>query len=238
MRPNSNDLSFSLFGFPTFIQPFFWLVALFLAVGSVGNINNDMPIWLAKMLLGVAGVLLSVLVHEIGHALVFRHIFGTPCTIVLHGFGGMAIPQHHRRGYGFTGAVAECFLAFSGPLAGFVLAFFAIILLLLIPENPENAVLATVLFCFFLEWTAFISIVWGVLNLLPIYPMDGGHISREVFTFFSPRRGVNHSLILSMTLAVLLAVWGLQSRMILLTIIFAIFAYQNYQEWSMRSFRR
>jgi len=242
MHPSSQGFSFSLFGFPTFIQPFFWIIAALITAvflnAYLGGINNDMPLWIAHVIVGMAGVLISILVHELGHAFTFRHLFHTPCTIVLHGFGGMAIPLHHRRGHGFLGAVAECFLAFSGPLAGFVLAFFAIMFLHYIPANPENAGLATALFRFFLYWTALISIFWGILNLMPIYPMDGGHIAREVCLFLFPRRGTEISLVLSMTVAVMLIAVALQQGAYLIAIIFAYFAYQNYQEWSARSFRR
>jgi membrane-associated protease RseP (regulator of RpoE activity) len=185
----------------------------------------------------MAGVLLSILVHELGHAFSFRHLFGTSCTIVLHGFGGLAIPHHHRRRHGFSGAIAECFLAFSGPLAGFILAAIALVLLQFVFANPENAGLATALFRFFLNWTALISIFWGILNLMPIYPMDGGQIAREVCLFLFPSRGIEVSLVLSMMIAVLLIAVALQFGQIFIALVFAYFAYQNYQDWSSKSYR-
>jgi Zn-dependent protease len=235
IRSTPNDVSFTLFGFPTAIQPFFWLIAALITALHIGNIGN-MQIWIAQMLLGMMGVLLSIFVHELGHALTFRYVFRTPSAIVLHGFGGMAIPlQHYSRGYGFGGAVANCFLSFSGPLAGFVLAFVMIFFLLMIPSGEG---LAAKLFIFFLQWTAWISIIWGIFNLLPIFPMDGGHISREIFLFFFPRQGVQFSLILSMFLAALLAVAALQYGQFFITFLFAYFAFQNYQELTLGSFRR
>ena len=235
MQPTSRDISFTLFGFPTVIQPFFWLVAVFITAINIGDIDN-MPIWIAQLLVGMAGVMLSILVHELGHALTFRYLFRTPCMIVLHGFGGMAVPYHpHRRTYGFRGAVAEGFLSFSGPLAGFVLAFVTFFLLYHLPVGDG---LAFSLLRFFLQWTTLISVFWGIFNLLPIYPMDGGHISREVFLFFFPRQGVKYSLILSIMCAALLAVAALQYGMIFMAFFLAFFAFQNYQEMTFRSFRR
>jgi len=238
MYPGPNDVSFRFFGFPTFIQPFFWVIALLITAVHLGNINN-MPLWLAQVIVGAAGVLLSILIHELGHALTFQYLFRTSSIIVLHGFGGMTIPQQqHRRSDGFSGALAECFLAFSGPLAGFVLAFFAVMLLQFMPPAPENIGTAVALCRFFLMWTALISIFWGIFNLLPIYPMDGGHIAREVCVFLFPRQGIEFSLILSMVFAALLAVLALRFGQIVITLFFAYFAYQNYQEFSARSFRR
>ena len=232
MRPTANDFSFNLFGFPTSIQPFFWLIAGLITAIHLGPIE-DMPVWIAKLLVGMTGVLLSILVHELGHAFSFRHLFQTPCAIVLHGFGGAAVPlEHYQRGYGFQGAAANCFLAFSGPLAGFMLAFTMLILLQML--QPEN----TSLMHDFFAWTAVISIVWGIFNLLPIYPMDGGHIAREVFVYAAPTHGIRISLLFSMGLAVLLAVLALRYGQIIIVILFAYFAYMNYQEMSVRAFRR
>jgi Zn-dependent protease len=235
MRPTSNDISFNLFGFPTDIHPFFWLTAALIAALNLGAINDNMPIWIARLLAGITGVLLSILVHELGHALVFRYLFRTSSGIVLHGFGGTTLPlQHFSRRCGFRGTLAHCFLSFAGPLAGFLLAFVMIGLRYVTPADVSPAL---VLFRYFLSWTAAISIFWGIINLLPIYPMDGGHISREIFLFFSPRQGVQFSLGLSMMIAALLAVLALQYN-VFITFFFVYFAYQNYQEMTFRSFRR
>src|SRR5947209_3311038 len=43
-------------------------------------------------------------------------------------------------------------------------------------------------------------------NLLPIWPLDGGQISRELFTWRAPTNGVRYSLVLSILTAGLLAV--------------------------------
>ena len=235
MRPNSYEISFRLFGFPTVIQPFFWAIALIISALALGQID-DMPLWITQLIVGAIAILLAILVHELGHALTFRHLFREPCVIILHGMGGMAVPEYHRRRPGFYGAVAECFLAFSGPLAGFVLAFAAILLFRAIPANVGG--LPVLLLLYFLDWTIWISIVWGILNLMPIYPMDGGRIAREVCAYLFPRRGIEFSLILSMTVAILLIAIALQKEKFFIAFLFGFFAYQNYQEWSFRSFRR
>ena len=33
-----------------------------------------------------------------------------------------------------------------------------------------------------------VNILWGLMNLLPIYPLDGGQIARELFTLSNPRQ--------------------------------------------------
>ena len=49
-----------------------------------------------------------------------------------------------------------------------------------------------------------INLFWGLVNLVPIWPLDGGQISRDVFTMLSPRNGASIALGLSLALAGLL----------------------------------
>ena len=224
MHSTPYDLRFTLFGFQTSIQPFFWVVAALITAINIGPIEN-MPVWFSMLFIGMAGVALSVLVHELGHAFSFRHLFNVPCVIVLHGLGGMAAPLiPYRYSYSLQGVMARCFLSFSGPLAGFILAAVMITLAVALPLERDS------LLWFFLNWTAIISIIWGIFNLLPIYPMDGGHIAREVFAYIFPRRGVEYSLIFSIMLAIALGLAALMFGYIIITVLFGYFAYVNYQE--------
>ena len=47
----------------------------------------------------------------------------------------------------------------------------------------------------------FINLFWGLINLLPVFPLDGGQISRELFSWFMAGRGVRPSLGLSIAVA-------------------------------------
>ena len=67
-------------------------------------------------------------------------------------------------------------------------------------EPDVNPMLVAALLTLF-----FVNLVWPLLNLLPIWPLDGGQISREWFTYFTPRNGVRFSLHLSIAVSVLLA---------------------------------
>jgi Zn-dependent protease len=210
---------------------------------------DNMAFWFLDIAGWVTAALVSILVHELGHALVFRHVFVTPSNIIIHGFGGVTVPLYpHQRRYGIYGLMSEVFLSAAGPLAGFVLAGLAVFLLfsllnvwggtffdhgLGIGALSVQAVLID-----FLECVFNISIIWGIFNLLPIYPMDGGHISREIFSFIFPRNGVSNSLVLSIITAILLAVLAFRFGQPFITLLFAYFAYQNYQELSFRSFKR
>ena len=73
------DLNFHLFGIPVRICPWFWVAAVLLGSRSPGPVS---------LLIWVAAMLVSILVHELGHAAVLRR-FGFPTWITLYGFGGL-----------------------------------------------------------------------------------------------------------------------------------------------------
>ncbi|MDR2756330.1 MAG: site-2 protease family protein [Planctomycetaceae bacterium] len=245
-QPTPYDINFQFLGFPIRIHPLFWVViTLFGIQGPI----IEMSLFFIEIVLWVAAAFVSILVHELGHALVFRYVYRVPSQIIFHGMGGMTIPYiPHQRRYGFFGLLCEVFLSAAGPLAGFVLAICFIALLVLLTTQSGKAVfdngliltelsVQSIVSVFMLN-VFVISIIWGIFNLLPIYPMDGGHIFREIFSFISPRNGVANSLILSMVTAILFAFLSFRFGGMIMVLLFAYFAYQNYQELSFRSFRR
>jgi Zn-dependent protease len=197
--PSQGDLHFSLLGFPVRIHPLFWLAALFL-----GYSLRD-PIFVA---LWIVAMVLCILLHELGHALVMQS-YGYCPSIVLYSFGGLAIP--HGGGYDVRrpGPWGNMLIAFAGPASGFILA--AVLALGLhylggydvtifrhswrdvvpVVDIPNRFLYAFVYFV--LE----ISVMWGLLNLLPIYPLDGSHIAEQILVLTNPRDAIRQSLMLS-----------------------------------------
>jgi Zn-dependent protease len=74
-----------------------------------------------------------------------------------------------------------------------------------------------------------VNIAWGLLNLLPVYPLDGGQISRELFTLSNPRAGIVWSLQLSIVVAGLLAAYFLMNQRFYTGLMFGYLAYANVQ---------
>ena len=180
------DLNFRLFGIDIRVHPMFWLLSAILGWNTV-NLGFE------YLLLWVACVFVSVLVHELGHVFMGR-LFGAHGHIVLYSFGGLAIgssalPNRWQR-------IA---VYFAGPLAGFVLygvAWWAVPHL-----NPRGARLLWAATLFLLE----INLFWGLMNLLPIWPLDGGQISRDLCDWFHRMNGIRVSLGISLVVAGLLA---------------------------------
>jgi Zn-dependent protease len=76
----------------------------------------------------------------------------------------------------------------------------------------------------------FINIFWGLLNLLPIYPLDGGQISRELFGLADRSGGIRQSLYLSLLTAVAMAVVAfMKLHDQFLAFFFGYLAYISYQ---------
>jgi stage IV sporulation protein FB len=179
------DLNFSLFGIPIRVHPFFWIVAALLGNWVMGDPDLGFP----YLLLWIACVFVSVLLHELGHALTGR-LFGNRAHILLYSFGGLAIGSidaHNRRWQ-------RILVLFAGP--GIQLVLFGIIWGIFWWMGPEVLTLSLpIRATLVMLWI--INLVWSLFNLLPIWPLDGGQITREIAVGARPRDGIIISLVIS-----------------------------------------
>jgi Zn-dependent protease len=231
------DLNFSLLGFPVRIHPLFWLVTVLLGQGYWK------PPELA--LLWVGGVLVCILLHELGHALTYRR-YGFRPWIVLHWLGGLTIHSPDDMEGREPGPWGQMLISAAGPAAGFLLAA-AIVAgfralapqpLLVLWYGPASFLRVVPMILWNPHWLKTmefvnivleVSVLWGLLNLLPILPLDGGHIAQQVFVLASPRDAVRQSLVLSVLLAGTLAgVAVIYRQDWYLALFFGGLAYVNY----------
>ena len=206
------DLRFRIGPIPVRVHPIFWLTGVIICWRAY---QADPPM----LMMAVAAVFLSVLIHELGHATMTR-LFGWPSEIVLGFFGGYATTARTSTGRNLA-------VLFAGPGAGFALAALAFVALRVGVEMPER-VRATV------EFLEFINIAWSLLNLIPVLPLDGGQIAREILVWFSPRRGEQWAMLLSAVVGAVAAAAGyILLHQMFLAIFFGLFAYQNFTGWQM-----
>jgi len=232
------DLQFRFLDVPVRIHPFFWLVT-----AGMGWSANNLPL----VLMWVGCVLVSILVHEYGHALMARRFGGSP-SIVLWGLGGLCFSQGQRT----PGQRLAVLLA--GPGAGFVLLAIVLAAASLLfgitgsenlevilthvglGRNPENLMEAMgkigsyplkVIFLFLVQ----INFLWGLVNLLPIYPLDGGQATQVLLSQVDPKQGVRWGHIVSLLTAGILAVlaYWLNPEDYYLPIFFGVLALMNFQ---------
>jgi stage IV sporulation protein FB len=226
------DLKFALFGIPIRVHPLFWLAGLLL-----GSSKPDGP----RLLVWMVAFLLGILCHELGHALVMRSQ-GCFSWITLYGLGGLASCDRSRTTGRYPDSWRQIAVAAAGPLAGFLLA--AIVVGAVIASKHTiicewgapygltvytDEVIGKPIVSYFVNYLLFVTVVYGILNLLPVYPLDGGQIAREILTMILGPDGVRASLILSMIVAACLAVYGgVRLRDPFLAIFFGFFAYSSF----------
>lgn len=252
------DWNFRLFGTPVRVMATFWLLCVFF---SPFGASQKGP-WLFGLIGWGAAVFVSFLTHEFGHAYAMRKLYGGTPRIDLgvgrlaNGgfvFGGMTTASHNGRQSPRTLALTSasgplteilCALAFIVVLSGFGVKFYLgdIFGLPILPvPDPErfagfgNSTLAYTLF-FFTYGYVYVSLVWGVFNLLPIYPWDGGQL---MFAFLVDKfgsRGAKLALQISVAAAVLLGLLFLKSGSYFMTFFMFYSAYQNYRLLSYRTY--
>ena len=205
--PSRGELRFSLLGFPVQVQPFFWLTAVLLGASAGGP---------ARIGVWVAVVFVSVLVHELGHATA-AHLFGSPARIMLYGLGGLTA---HRPMSSQWRSIA---VSLAGPFAGFALAAVTFQVAVILPA-PLGIV--ETLFQFLL----FVNVGWGVVNLLPVLPLDGGHVARSAFRLVSPSNGDRWALALSLITAGAVVVLAISQGLLLMAVLFGMLAWSSIQE--------
>jgi Zn-dependent protease len=235
------DLNFPLFGFSVRVSVFFWLTAVMLGWGYAQD--------LSKILIWVLAVFVSILIHELGHAFAFRY-FGVSCHIVLYHFGGLAVPDSAYSPWGRkTGAQdsrSKIIVSAAGPGIQLILFVCLIVGILLaghrvpvwIPFLPDQLMTQIVgsgssitnphafhLLAFLLQ----INLFWAVLNLAPIYPLDGGQIAREVCLLIDVRNGIRNSLMLSVGTGAAIGIYAALNKLPFLALMFGLLAYSSYQ---------
>jgi stage IV sporulation protein FB len=209
---------FRLFGIPIRVEPFFVIVAALFGVRLE-------PLWL--VFAWVVIVFVSVLVHELGHALVYRAL-GQRSAIVLHGFGGFTIPTGGGRRV--LSKPKSVFVSISGALAQ--LLFLGLPAWLLWKSDWYSREITEWAFTGqgfswapIVYYVQFVSIWWAVFNLLPIRPLDGGHVAETLFGFETACK-------LSIGAAIIAGFVAFRSNFIGFfgLIFFGIFAYMNYRD--------
>lgn len=221
------DIEFPVTNIPVRISVWAWPAAAFIGWGAIAEFEYG-PFKLLRLAIWITIVLGSVLLHELGHAWAFRR-YGMTSRIVLYYFGGIAIPDGVGA-YREIDSKQQIVISAAGPAIQLALA--AAVYGIWVFTRPGLFDVTDGQFPFWrcvfsdLLW---VNIAWPVFNLLPIYPLDGGQISRELFLMFNSLTGIRNSLILSVATAAVATVFLLQLRSTLMAIMFASFALGSYQ---------
>ncbi len=161
----------TLAGVDVFVRTSWLLIAVLIAYLMAPLVEATQPgLGALKYVAGVAFAILltlSLLLHEISHALMARR-FGIPArSITLHFIGGVTAiegePQTPKQ---------EAAISGIGPITSLAIGLVALAIGFVLPDDGLLPLAVDLL--------AGANLVVGVLNLVPGLPLDGGHVLRSV----------------------------------------------------------
>jgi len=181
-----------------------------------------MPLGPEFALVAILCLTLSLLVHEFGHALVARRYRLSP-AVMLHGWGGLCFhkPIESPR--------KNALIIVAGPLAGLAFGILLWAGTTLVKAVAPGVFEGRLLFDWTLKVLIFINIYWSLLNLIPLWPLDGGQLFRlGAHRRLPPARAerLTHQLGAGLGIAVTIFAMAIWSS-IFLAIIGALLAFEN-----------
>lgn len=199
-------VNFRIGDIPVQVQPWFFLTALLIGPHDLTGLVIWVPI-----------VFVGVLLHELGHAWAIKRLGLSP-DIQLFAFGGIT----SWRGGGDVTPMQRAVVSFAGPAVGLTIGGAALLFSnALDPNNPLVGQL--------LRYTIWVNLGWGLLNLLPILPLDGGNIAASFSEMVFGPAGRRTARILSIAACVVLGLIALRYGWLWSAIIAAVLAYSNLQ---------
>ncbi len=224
-------IRFHLFGVPVSIHPSLWLT-----LALVGGLLSATS---ASAMLGVALFVIAgffcLLVHEMGHALMGRRLGGGNPQVFMAWLGGDCCNEKavltRLQGVAMTAA---------GPASSLLLGLLALALLstyvggidagmelaannifgIIPPEYAEHLSPAGLEF---FRSLIQVSFWWTLLNLIPVFPLDGGQIMHGLM------RSSRTMHMVSLIVALLLVMLFILFNFFLMAVFMCFLAYINYQ---------
>ena len=199
---------FTLFGIPVYIRPSFWVVlAIFGGALSISSVED----LIYPALFVIAGFI-AILSHEMGHALVGRKLGGGQQTIMILAGPMMTLLLGIISLWFTWNIVAPVMTSYNLNFWDLAISPFTAALI-----SPKLYILSCLIMIG--EW-------WTILNLLPIYPLDGGQLIAQYIR--SPRKVFMTGFIT----AILIGLLSFQLfHGYFIPIFMALFAYSNYREY-------
>jgi Zn-dependent protease len=129
--------------------------------------------FLGFSLLEIGMLVVVLLIHELGHFLAMRYFGYTDTSIFFMPFGAATIGRKSKKS-----AFEEYVILLAGPLPGIIISAILFMAMMMNVLPQENEIISQyVMFSFIINY----------LNLLPIYPLDGGRITQVLLLLRYPR---------------------------------------------------
>jgi len=224
-QPTSADVHFEIAGIPIRVSGWFWVGATLLGFCQ-SFAAGDQRALLGYLIVWAGTVLVSLVVHELGHALAFR-FFGQAAQIVIYHFGGLAIPSAWGRRRSLR-PLERLLVSAAGPAAQLLLAAAVVVGL----RSAGYAVpfpIAAIGLSALVGFLLFVNVFWPLLNLLPVPPLDGGQIVREGMLALGISDAHRIAGMIGVAVGALVAYWAYTHQEPFLGIMFALLAASCWQ---------
>lgn len=202
-------LQFHFLGIPVRILPHFWLFLLFFT-----DVLSNPSIY--SLIVGTI-MFFSILIHEYGHAIT-AYLFGAKPEITLEAFGGYA--SYEKVGLSVK---KEFLITLNGPLLQSSLIAISYFLLKTEIFNGHP----------YIQYTLFVTkrlnTIWCLFNLIPLLPLDGGHLFRYICGRYFGLKGLKASTILGLICVVVFSPYLFFLGYYWFGALLIIFGIQNYQ---------
>lgn len=164
-------------------------------------------------------ILVSLLVHEYGHALTAK-MFGQDAQIQLVALGGLTYHDGKKlkRWQDFV-------IVLMGPVFGLALAGVAYLIRGAVPTAPQLIIYTLTLFFI-------VNVFWTIVNLLPIMPLDGGQLLRIVLEGIFGHRGLKIAVMTGVVLAVGIGIAAFIMGLFLVGAILLLLAFEGFATWN------
>jgi len=154
----------------------------------------------------VISIFIAVLGHELGHALTAKKLGYGSYGINIGFFAGTAQVDSNMHPRDNIKVVA------AGPLVNLALGLLTI--------------------NFGLEHFTYVNLFLFIFNILPVYPMDGGHLLKDILmlNMRDRRRGFRISMWVSTITSIVCAILSIALCQFIMAVIFAVFFYYSIRE--------
>jgi Zn-dependent protease len=208
-------LRFRLLGIPVGVHVTFLLIVIFGPRDSAISAS----LW-------VGAAFIAIMLHEFGHALFARRFGAQGVSVTLYGLGGLtSYTDEKGMGHGRSFIVSA-----AGSAVGIVAGLTLIGLgrLGLFDTWPLEAV-------DFLDYFVWVALIWGVLNWVPIVPLDGGHMVEHLIAIFSEDRAPHIAQIITWIAVAVIVPIALFNGLYFAAIIVVVFAAAGFRDYRSRT---
>lgn len=196
---------------PIIIHPIFWLTA-----AIIGWLNS----WsFIGTLIWMVVIFVSILVHELGHALTAK-LFGQEAQIELVALGGLTYHDGKK-----VKRWQDFIIVLMGPTFGLILALIAYFIRSAVATSIPQLLLYT------LTLFVVVNIFWTIVNLIPILPLDGGQLLRITLEGLFGHKGLKFTVLTGIVLGVTFGALAFIFGLFLAGAILLLLAFQGYASW-------